>query len=156
TKEEGRPMQLVINTLGACLRKQSEQFQIVAGEKKLTLSAHKVQSILVTTGVMITSDALELALAHNIDVVFLDRHGEPLGRVWPAKMGSTAAIRRRQIEVAEGPEGLALAREWIAAKLRHQTEFLGELQHRRPDNAALFDAPLATIGACREQVERLT
>ena len=47
-------MQLVINTFGASLRKQGEQFVVTAGNKKLALSAHKVQSILVTTSVHLT------------------------------------------------------------------------------------------------------
>ena len=54
-------MQLVINTFGASLRKQGEQFLVQAGDKKLSVSAHKVQSILVTTAVSLSSDALELA-----------------------------------------------------------------------------------------------
>jgi hypothetical protein len=37
-------------------------------------------------------------------------------------MGSTAAIRRRQVEAADGPEGLAFVRDWVQAKLRHQIE----------------------------------
>src|SRR4051794_19214855 len=81
------PVQLIINTFGASLRKQGEQFIVTAGEKKLALSAHKVQSILVTTSVHLTTDAIELALAHNIDLVLLDRQGEPLGRFWQTRMG---------------------------------------------------------------------
>ena len=52
----------------------------------------------------------DLASAHNIDVVFLGPEGDPFARVWQTRLGSTAAIRRRQIEAAEGPEGLALVR----------------------------------------------
>ena len=113
-------MQLVINTFGASLRKQGDRFLVQAGDKKLAVSAHKVQSILITTGVHLSTDAIELAVAHNIDLVFLDRHGDPYARVWQTKMGSTAAIRRRQLEVADGPEGLAFVRDWVEAKLRHQ------------------------------------
>jgi CRISP-associated protein Cas1 len=61
-------VQLVINTFGASLRKQGEQFLVQAGEKKLNVSAHKVRSILVATAVHLSSDVLQLAAAHNIDV----------------------------------------------------------------------------------------
>src|SRR5207253_1281401 len=124
--------QLVVNTFGASLRKQGDRFLIKAGDRQLAVSAHKVQSILLTTGAHLSTDALELAVAHNIDVVFLDRHGDPYARVWQTKMGSTAAIRRRQLEVADGPEGLAFVRDWVRAKVRHQAEFLEELAQRRP------------------------
>jgi CRISP-associated protein Cas1 len=125
-------VQLIVNTFGASLRRQGERFLVRAGEKQLAVSAHKVQSILLTTGAHLSTDAIELAALHNIDVIFLNRHGEPLARVWQTKMGSTAAIRRRQLGVAGGPEGLAFVRDWVQANLRHQQEFLEELQRRRP------------------------
>ena len=81
------------------------------------MSAHKVQSILITTAAHLSTDAIELAAQHNIDLTFLDRRGDPYARVWQTKMGSTAAIRRRQLEVAEGPDGLALVQEWVQARV---------------------------------------
>src|SRR5262249_10840288 len=57
------PVQLVINTFGASLRKQGEQFVVKAGDKKFAVSAHKVQCILLTTAVRLTTDAIELATA---------------------------------------------------------------------------------------------
>jgi CRISPR-associated protein Cas1 len=51
-------MQLVINTFGASLRKERDRFLIKAGDKQLAVSAHKVQSILITTGAHLTTDAI--------------------------------------------------------------------------------------------------
>src|SRR5437899_4963057 len=141
-------MQLVINTLGASLRRSGDRFSIQAGPKQLAVSAHKVQSILVTTGVLISSDAIELASEHNIDLVFLNKFGEPFSRVWQTKMGSTAAIRRRQLEVADTPEGLGFVRDWVQAKVRNQLEFLDELARRRPEATDIFQNPAATLREC--------
>jgi len=135
-------MQLVINTFGASLRRDGERFVVKAGEKKLEVSAHKVRSILITTGAHLSTDVLQLAVDNNIEVVFLNKYGDPYARVWQAKMGSTAAIRRRQIEVAESPEGFRLVRDWVTAKLRNQADFLDELWRRRPGKDDLFDAPV--------------
>jgi CRISPR-associated protein Cas1 len=148
-------MQLVINTFGATLRRQGERFIVKAGAHELGVSAHKVQSIWITTGVLLSSDTLELAQQHNIDVVFLDRAGTPFGRFWQGRMGSTAAIRRRQLEVADGIEGLALARDWVAAKVRHQREFLQDLERRRPGQADFFRAPLAALDDCQAKLQAL-
>src|SRR5262245_5631139 len=52
-------MQLVINSFGASLRKQGDRFLIQAGDKKLEVSAHKVQSILISTAAHLSSDAIE-------------------------------------------------------------------------------------------------
>ncbi len=149
-------MQLVINTFGANLRKQGERFLIRAGDKELTVSAHKVESILITTGASLSTDAVRLASEHNVDLVFLGPEGDPYARVWQTRMGSTAVIRRRQVEAAEGPEGLAFARDWVVAKLRHQREFLEELSGRRPDAATLFRSPLGTLAECLTKLQGLT
>jgi CRISPR-associated protein Cas1 len=145
-------VQLVINTFGSSLRKQGEQFLVQAGKQQLAVSAHKVQSIVLATAVHLTTDALELAVMHNIDVLLLNLHGEPIGRFWQTRMGSTATIRRRQLEIAEQAEGFNLAKEWVSAKLRHQQEFLEELQRRRPDSQTLFEGAL---GALRSGIERI-
>jgi CRISPR-associated protein Cas1 len=149
-------MQLVINTLGAALRRQGECFLIQAGDRKLSFSAHKVQSILVAAGVSLTSDMLQLAAEHNVDVVFLDKFGDPYGRFWQNRLGSTATIRRRQIEVAETPAGLDIVRGWIEAKLRNQLEFLEELARRRPGAEADFASTQTGIRECLTQLGTLT
>jgi CRISPR-associated protein Cas1 len=148
-------MQLVVNTFGAVLRKQGERFLIRAGDMEMAVSAHKVQSIMVVTGVSLSSDVLQLAADHNIDVVFLDRFGDPYGRFWQNRMGSTAAIRRRQLESADSPEGLELVRGWVEAKLRHQLEFLEELAGRRPGMEVYFQPARQGIRDCLDQLNRL-
>jgi CRISP-associated protein Cas1 len=148
-------MQLVINTFGASLKRRGERFVVRAGANRLIASAQKVRSILVATSVHFSTDAVVLAVEHNIDIVFLDRFGQPVARVWPPRMGSTAAIRRRQLEAAAAPEGLAIAREWVSSKLRNQIEFLDELRERRPAQRALFDGSTTTIRSSLTQIDGL-
>jgi CRISPR-associated protein Cas1 len=148
-------MQLVINTFGASLRKEGDRFLVQAGDKKLAVSAHKVQSILIATSVHFSSDAILLASQHNIDVIFLDSTGDTYGRVWQTRMGSTAAIRRRQLEVAEAPEGLALVKDWVEAKLRHQLEFIEELARRRTEREAEFEPVTARLRECLARLSAL-
>lgn len=126
-------MQLVINSFGSYLRKQGEGFVVKNEDKVFEVSARKVDSILITTSAYISTDAIKLAMDHNIDMIFLDDFGDPYGRVWHSKLGSTVLIRRRQLEVAEKEEGLNLAKEWVAAKLDHQIDFLKRLANSRPE-----------------------
>jgi CRISPR-associated protein Cas1 len=149
-------MQLVINTFGASLRKEGDRFLVQAGEHKLAVSAHKVHSILIATGVHFSSDAIQLASRHNIDVIFLDAVGDPYGRVWQTRLGSTVAIRRRQLEIVEAPEGLGLVRDWVEAKLRNQHEFVAELARRRPGMEADFEPVTAGLRECLGRVQSLT
>jgi CRISPR-associated protein Cas1 len=126
-------VQLVINSFGSYLRKQGEGFVVKNEDKVFEVSARKVDSILITTSAYISTDAIKLAMDRNIDVIFLDDFGDPYRRVWHSKLGSTALIRRRQLEIAEKEEGLNLAREWVVAKLDHQIDFLKRLGNSRPE-----------------------
>jgi CRISPR-associated protein Cas1 len=129
-------MQLVINTYGAYLRKQGDCFLVKNEEKTFEVSARKVDSILITTGAFLSTDAIKAAIDHNIEILFMDEHGEPYGRIWHPKLGSTTLIRRRQLEYAEDARGLALAQEWIGTKISRQIEFLKKLAHSRPEKEA--------------------
>jgi CRISPR-associated protein Cas1 len=149
-------MQLVINSYGASLHRLGELFQIKVDGRDVKVAAQKVRSLLITTGAHFSSDTIQLALEHNIDVIILDKFGHPSGRFWPAKMGSTAAIRRRQIQVAESPESLEVIRAWTGAKLQNQADFLEQLARRRPPRAAEFADAVSEIRAENERLTGLT
>jgi len=146
-------LQLVINTFGSSVRKQGEMFRVLCGGRHVDVAARKVQSLLITTGAHFSTDAIQLAVDHNIDVVLLDKFGSPYGRVWTAKMGSTAAVRRRQIAAADTAEGVALAKAWVLTKLDNQRELILELGRRRPDAKEEFEKVAEGIDAERRQLE---
>lgn len=131
-------MQLVINTPGTFLTQKDECFRLKQQERTLDVSPLKVESIVISNQAMISTQALVLALEHNIDVVFLDKYGDPVGRVWFSKMGSTALVRRRQLEAVDGPLGLQLVAEMIAQKLTNQVQFLKKLMYARPGREESF------------------
>ncbi len=126
-------MQLVINTYGSYLRKKDNCFLVKNDNKEFEISAKKVESILITTGAYLSTDAIKLAMDSNIDLVFLDDFGNPYGRVWLSKLGSTTLIRRKQLEIAETNEGLELAKAWVVAKFDNQIDFLKKLANSRPE-----------------------
>lgn len=148
-------MQLVLNTWGSHIHKSGDCFEVKIGDQRQLVSVQKVQSIWITTGCTFSSDAIELAMNNNIDVVFLDKFGHPFGRVWQSKLGSTTKIRRRQLEISETEDGLKLVIEWIAAKTTNQLEFLEELQRHRPPKAERIDEFLATLRQTLEKLKNL-
>ncbi len=105
----------------------------------------KLESIIVSNQAMVSTAAISLALEHNIDLVFLDKYGFPLGRVWFSKMGSTALIRRKQLQAAEDETGVRLVIGMIQNKLENQIAFLKKLKYARRDKKDMFDAPIHTI-----------
>jgi CRISPR-associated protein Cas1 len=126
-------MQLVINTHGSYLKKNKNCFLIKNEDKTFEVSADKVDSILITTSATITTDAVKFAVENNIDIIFLDYFGNPYGRVWHSKLGSTVQIRRRQLEISSQPDGFEMAKEWVIIKINNQIDFLKDLKKNRPE-----------------------
>ncbi len=124
-------MQLVVNSRGSYLRKKNNCFLIKNDDKVLEVSAKKIESILITTSAYISTDAIKFAMDNNIDIIFLDHFGNPYGRVWHSKLGSTTLIRRKQLESSTGDRGLNLAKEWIICKIDNQIELLKNLKNSR-------------------------
>lgn len=149
-------MQLVINTSGAFLHKVGDCVEILIEGKKQLVSMKKVESILITSRVSFTSDLIELAMQHNVDVVFLNNFGQPYARVWQPKLGSTTLIRRRQLEYAEAEAGLQLVIEWSTQKLENQIEFLSELGRHREKKAEMIQDYVEKIQASRQKMMELT
>ena len=75
-------MQLVINTYGAYLHKKGDCFEVKLEDRKVEVPASKVDGILISTSAMVSTDAIQFAVENNIDIVFLDRYGDPYGRIW--------------------------------------------------------------------------
>lgn len=138
-------MQLVINTPGTFVTQKDECFRLKQKEKIFDISPLKVESIVISNQAMLSTQAIVLALEHNIDIIFLDKFGDPLGRVWFSKMGSTALIRRKQLEAAEMPHGLELVFQMIRQKMENQAHFLKKLMHARPGKESRFDSAITTI-----------
>jgi len=138
-------MQLVINTFGASITRKGELFHVKIKDRKAEIAAQKVQSILITTGVHFSSDVILLANDHNIDIVLLDKYGEPFGRFWNGKMGSTAAIRRAQLVASENMIGLEIVKDWTITKMSNQKNFLTELLKRRAGKEQMFEPSILTI-----------
>jgi len=131
-------MQLVINTYGSYLHVKQDSFEIKQEKEKKRVSAKKIDSILITTGAAISSDAVKLALENNIEIQFLDEFGQSLGKVWHPKMGSTTYIRRRQLEVTETEEGTEIVKDLMIKKTENIIDHLYDLGVKRTNEKQQF------------------
>ena len=130
-------MQLVINSYGAYLRKRKDCFLVMLDEKEVEVPIVKADRIWISTSALISTDAVQSAIENNIDIVFLDKYGDPYARIWHPKLGSTTLIRRRQLEVSESEKGLNLVIEWCSAKMKNQAALLRKLRKTRRENQEL-------------------
>ncbi len=141
----GETMQLVVNTPGTFITQKDECFRLKQKDKIFDISPLKVESIVISNQAMISTQAIILALEHNIDTIFMDSHGDPIGRVWFSKMGSTALIRRKQLEAMGSSLGFDLIIDMVSQKLDNQIHFLKKLMHARPSREDCFNPSIQVI-----------
>jgi len=146
-------LDLVVNNRGSYLHQKNEMFLIECnGQKSPPISPQKVKSIIISTSIALSTDVIMLAIKNNIDIVMLNEYGYPYGRFWHSKFGSTAYIRRRQIEVMESPEGLILAKYWIINKITSSAQHLKELGYKRPSKTEKIEK---VINELNKNIEKL-
>lgn len=147
--------QIHINTYGAAVHRVQGSFEIVTQESKTRLSPDKIRSLVISTAARISSDAVLLAIENEIEILFTDRRGHPVGRVWSHKYGSISTIRKQQIVFAKGPAG----GEWIKAnaihRIRAQQSILRAIGRDRPAQEGLISEVLARKEAFTDRIREL-
>jgi CRISPR-associated protein Cas1 len=147
-------MQLVINTPGTLITQKDGVFRLKQQDRVADVSPLKVESIVISNQAMISTQAVALALEHNIDIIFLDGFGDPVGRVWFSRLGSTALIRRRQLEAADNPLGIHLVTDMVGQKLTNQINFLKKLMYARPGREKHFQPAIEQLTRCKAELRR--
>lgn len=145
-------MQLHINTYGTYVHVKDQLFEIRRrndkGEiEKKQYSANKVTHILLTTGTSLSTDAIKLAMKFNVDIVFAEQDGSPIGRVWHSKLGSTTKIRKNQLQASLNEIGVKWTKTWLMAKLDNQINFVKDLKKHRPQHADFLNDKISRIEA---------
>jgi CRISP-associated protein Cas1 len=145
-------MQLHISTYGTYLHIKDQMFEIRRKEKDGSIftkeySPTKVTHILLATGTMLSTDAVKLAMIHNVDIVFSEQNGSPIGRVWHSKLGSTTKIRKRQLEYSLNSDGLKWTKTWLISKLENQLNFIKNLKKHRPQHTDYLNDKMDRIEA---------
>lgn len=154
-------MQLYINTYGAYLHIKDEMFEIRIKQKDgqvlkhPPIAASKIKSIIFTNSAALSTEAVALAIKYNIDIIFAESDGQPIGRVWHCKLGSTTKIRKCQLEASLNETGLQFVKSWISAKMEHQIELIKDLKKHRAQHADYLDEKIQKIVALLSSVGSL-
>ena len=130
-------------------------FELEIDGKKTKIAPSKVRSIIISTHAQITTDAIKLALDNNIDIVLMDDFGNPYGRFWHSRFGSTAFIRRRQLEVFESDEGITFVKEWIKNKIENFIKHLKDLEYKRHSKKNEIDKRIEEISGYIGKIDKL-
>ena len=116
---------LYLTHQGAKLRLRKGRLILESPEDEvlLELPARKVRRVLVFGNISLTSPALAFLLRRGARVFFLSQTGTFYGYAAGAAPPSPARIKK-QLEVAQGPRSLDIARAIVEAKVRSQREAL--------------------------------
>lgn len=121
-------MDLIINTFGTSLSRDNEAFVISSKDGKQRIPSQGIASIQMSRGAQITSDAVLLAIENEIEILFLNKAGNPLGRVWSNKYGSVSTIRKGQLNFTFSKDAIEWIKEIIAQKMENQQAFILTMQ----------------------------
>lgn len=149
-------MQLIINTYGAYLQKNGDCFKLKTNEGVFEISYKKVSSILISTAGCISTDAVKMAVENDIDIVFIDKHGNPYGRIWHPRLGSTARIRRKQLGISGTEQGFRLALQWVRTKFKNQMGLLNRLKEAQPSKSPSIASSIKKLRAIARGLDALS
>ena len=148
-------MQIIINKYGSSIQKSGELFKIFSDGKTTKISPKRVESIVISNGVSVSSDVVMMSLKNNIEIYIIDQYGNPIGRFWHARMGSTVKIRRAQLLSSMDTRGLKFGLQWINGKFENQIKFLKNMQNRRTRLSAEIQNAVNSMLTIREKINIL-
>ena len=131
---------MVLNTYGVSLNRDNEGFVISNSEGRQRVPVTGITSIQISKGASITSDAVMLAVENEIEVLFMDKVGNPMGRIWSPKYGSISTIRKGQLAFIYSHDSVDWIKEVIRQKIENQQALMLMVDtSHNADNAALVN-----------------
>ena len=117
-------MELVLNTFGAKLSSENNAFIVANAGGKQRIPVDGVSSIMIAKSAVITTDALMLAIDHDIQVMLTARSGDVAGCVWSHKYGSISTIRKGQLTFTASHDAVTWIKGIIMKKMQNQLALL--------------------------------
>lgn len=148
-------MELVLNSYGASLSRDNEGFVIVNQDGKQRIPTEGIRSIQISRGAQITSDAVMLAVEKEIEVVFTDKGGNVIGRIWSPKYGSVSTIRKGQLNFTFSHEAVNWIKNTITKKMENQQALLLMMKTDDPATDKMVGKSIAKINDYRNKVGAL-
>lgn len=113
-------MELVLNTYGVSLNRDNEGFVITTSDGKQRIPVAGIDSIQISSGAQITSDAVLLAVENEIEIIFVDRQGNPMGRLRSPRYGSVSSIRKGQLNFTASHAAVDWIKDVLIRKIGNQ------------------------------------
>lgn len=125
-------MEIVVNTTGTTIKRSGNNFVVETLDGCQKIPSEGVSSIHLCKGALIASDAVTLAIEHEIDVLFVGKGGDVAGRVWSHRYGSISTIRKGQLLFTQRNDAVKWIEEVLAYKVSNQQALLLMLDNDNP------------------------
>ncbi|MES2930376.1 MAG: CRISPR-associated endonuclease Cas1 [Patescibacteria group bacterium] len=125
-------MDIIVNEYGTSIRASGERFVLTFPKmkEKKEYPAIRVEKIRILRPASLTTAAVELALKHEVDIVYMDFRAIPIGRIFSSAPKGIASLRRAQLEVSTSPESFSIAKIFIKGKCTNQILHLRYLGYK--------------------------
>lgn len=133
-------MELILNTYGTSLNRDNEGFVITHSEGRQRIPAEGITSIHISKGAQISSDAVMLAVEREIEVLFIDKAGKIIGRIWSPKYGSVSTIRKGQLNFSLSAHAIDWIKDVLQKKIANQQAMLLTMNVQNTDAQRKVDA----------------
>ncbi len=132
-------MELHVQTFGTRLRTRGDIFVLYVpdlsgggNETAYEYAPHQVEYFLLyKKSGSVSTEALELALKNNVQILLCDEFGNPTGRFWSLEPNESLAIQAAQFRLIGAPQSMAFVKEWMGLKFRRKITFLERLERYR-------------------------
>jgi CRISPR-associated protein Cas1 len=138
-------MDLLIDTYGTRIGASGERIVLSfpkAKEKK-EYPIRRLDKIAILRPASLTTDAVQLALEHDVDIVYLGAFGKPIGRFFSSEPRGLASLRKAQLDASNSLErSFALAKAFVKGKCANQISHMRHLglKHKKDFSVELLQA----------------
>jgi CRISPR-associated protein Cas1 len=138
-------MDLLIDTYGTKIGTIGERIALSFPDikEKKEYPVRRLDKIVILRPASLTTNAVQLALDHDVDIVYLGAFGKPMGRFFPSEPKGLANIRKAQLEISNNHEkSFDLARILIKGKCANQISHIRYLgyQYKKDFSVELLQA----------------
>jgi CRISPR-associated protein Cas1 len=124
-------MLLEICEHGSVLKRDHDCFIVKGPSGKREFPAEKVEAIIITANVMVSTQAVALCLEKEIQLVLASWSGRPFGRFWASTPGRATEIRRQQYLNQDSRRAFEISKEIVSIKVAEQRRLLISLKNNR-------------------------
>lgn len=148
-------MELILSTFGTSLNRDNDGFVITTAEGRQRIPTDGITSIQISRGAQITSDAVFLAVEKEIEVIFADKSGNPIGRIWSPRYGSISTIRKGQVNFSFSHDAVKWIKDVLLKKIENQQALILMMLTQNSEEQGLVDKAINRLEDYRNKIKKL-